>query len=396
MEKKQLIVSALVCLYCVSAQAGFGDLLDSVVNTAEKIQKIQKKQEGVTQDDNNNNANSDTSGNTADKNQRSSKEVSRTTAAPAIGGQPNLVATKIDFVPGEKTVFFDNFHDMPPGEPPPHWKVRGGHVDLLVGGGVRALSIPAGVNLTTGSLHIPADFTMQAVFVPKPGFNDASGFLGFEFRNKEDNNVFSGKINVKYTSVSLDNDLGTVHATYEVNKPNEFDLWSQQGRVRVYLNGTRLIDVNQVHPGAMDHLYLEESQGTFELRSIRIAESAPDPGDVLATTGKYVTHGILFDTDSDILKPESAGVIKEISTALYKHPELKVEIDGYTDSSGNASHNMDLSKRRAEAVMNVLVAQFGLDQSRLTAAGFGSKNPISSNNTPEGRAQNRRVEFVRL
>ncbi len=166
--------------------------------------------------------------------------------------------------------------------------------------------------------------------------------------------------------------------------------------MRVYLNGTRLIDVNQVHPGAMDHLYLEESQGTFELRSIRIAESAPDPGDVLATTGKYVTHGILFDTDSDILKPESAGVIKEVSTALYKHPELKVEIDGYTDSSGNAPHNLDLSKRRAEAVMKVLASQFGIDQSRLTAEGFGSKNPIASNNTPEGRAQNRRVEFVRM
>jgi OOP family OmpA-OmpF porin len=165
--------------------------------------------------------------------------------------------------------------------------------------------------------------------------------------------------------------------------------------VRVYLNGTRLIDVNQVHPGVMDHLYLEESQGTFELRSVRIAESAPDPGDVLATTGKFVTHGIYFDTDSDILKPASAGVIKEISTALYKHPDMKVEIDGYTDSTGNASHNQDLSARRAAAVMKVLVEQFGIDQSRLTAKGFGSKNPISSNNTSEGRAKNRRVEFIK-
>ena len=224
---------------------------------------------------------------------------------PTVGGEPNLVAAKIDFIPGEKTVFSDDFSDMPPGEPPPHWRVRDGHVDLLMGGGVRALSIPAGVNLTTGSLQIPSDFTMQVVFVPKAGFNDASGFLGFEFRNKDDDNVLSGQINVKYNSVSLDNDLGSVSTTYEADKPNEFDLWAQQGRLRVYLNGNRLIDVNQVHPGPIDHLYVDESQGTFELRSVRIAESAPDPGDVLATTGKFVTHGILFDTDSDILE---AGV----------------------------------------------------------------------------------------
>jgi outer membrane protein OmpA-like peptidoglycan-associated protein len=316
-------------------------------------------------------------------------------AGATPGGEPNLVAAKIDFVPGEKTVFFDDFSDMPPGEPPPHWMVRDGHVDLLMGQGVRALSIPAGVSLKTGSLQIPADFTMQIVFVPKAGFNDASGFLGFEFRNKDDDNVFGGQINVKYTSVSLDNGLGSVDAKYDANKPNEFDLWSQQGRVRVYLNGTRLMDVNQVKINGLDHLYLDESQGTFELRSVRIAESAPDPGDVLATTGKYVTHGILFDTDSDILKPGSAGVIKEISTALYKHPELKVEIDGYTDSTGDAAHNLDLSARRAAAVEKVLVEQFGIDQSRLSSKGLGAGNPIASNDTAEGRAQNRRVELIK-
>ncbi len=325
-----------------------------------------------------------------------SKAGAGAAAGTTPGGEPNLVAAKIDFIPGENTVFYDDFSDMPPGEPPPHWQVRDGHVDLLMGGGVRALSIGSGVNLKTGALKIPSDFTMQIVFVPKPGFNDASGFLGFAFRNKDDDDVLGGTINVKYKSVALSNGLGSVDATYDPGKPNEFDLWAQQGRVRVYLNGTRLIDVNQVKIAALDHLYLEESQGTFELRSVRIAESAPDPGSVLATTGKWVTHGILFDVDSDILKPESAPVIKEISDALYKHPDLKVEIDGYTDSTGDAAHNLDLSKRRAAAVMKVLVSQFGIDQSRLTSNGFGAANPIAPNTTAEGRQQNRRVELVKM
>jgi OmpA-OmpF porin, OOP family len=74
---------------------------------------------------------------------------------------------------------------------------------------------------------------------------------------------------------------------------------------------------------------------------------------------------------------------------------LKLEIDGYTDSVGNASHNADLSKRRAEAVKSVLVSQFNIDAARLTANGFGAGKPVASNDSAEGRAANRRVEFVR-
>lgn len=88
-------------------------------------------------------------------------------------------------------------------------------------------------------------------------------------------------------------------------------------------------------------------------------------------------------------------MIKEISDALYKAPDMKLEIDGYTDSTGDAAHNLDHSRRRAEAVMTVLVLQFGIDQGRLTAKGFGPQNPIASNDSAENRAQNRRVEFVK-
>ena len=70
-------------------------------------------------------------------------------------------------------------------------------------------------------------------------------------------------------------------------------------------------------------------------------------------------------------------------------------IEGHTDSTGDAAHNMDLSKRRAEAVKSVLVSQFGIDGARLTTAGLGSSKPVGSNGTPQGRAENRRVEFVR-
>jgi outer membrane protein OmpA-like peptidoglycan-associated protein len=110
---------------------------------------------------------------------------------------------------------------------------------------------------------------------------------------------------------------------------------------------------------------------------------------------KYVTHGINFDTDSDRLKAESGAMLKQVATALTKNPNLKLEIDGYTDSVGKADHNLDLSKRRAQAVQAVLVSQFGIDAERLTSNGFGADNPIASNDTLHGRADNRRVEFLR-
>jgi outer membrane protein OmpA-like peptidoglycan-associated protein len=128
---------------------------------------------------------------------------------------------------------------------------------------------------------------------------------------------------------------------------------------------------------------------------VRIGESTPDFSRSIAASGRYVSHGILFDTDSDCLKPESGAVIKSVARGLETNPNLKLRIEGHTDSTGNADHNLELSKRRAEAVMAVLVTQFSVDAARLSAEGLGASKPMDSNDTPQGRAQNRRVEFVR-
>ena len=104
------------------------------------------------------------------------------------------------------------------------------------------------------------------------------------------------------------------------------------------------------------------------IRQVRIAESAPDFSAVINASGKYVTHGINFDTDSDRLKAESGAVLKQVAAGLARNPNLKLEIDGYTDSVGDAAHNLDLSKRRAQAVQSVLVAQ--APRKLLRARGF--------------------------
>ena len=88
-------------------------------------------------------------------------------------------------------------------------------------------------------------------------------------------------------------------------------------------------------------------------------------------------------------------MIKMIARGLETNPSLKLTIGGHTDSTGNADHNLDLSRRRAESVKSILVSQFNVDASRLSTAGLGATKPIDSNDSPQGRAQNRRVEFVR-
>ncbi len=130
-------------------------------------------------------------------------------------------------------------------------------------------------------------------------------------------------------------------------------------------------------------------------RSVRFAESAPDFSQTILSSGRYVSHGILFDTNSDRLKPESAAPIQAVARALTTNPALKLLIEGHTDSAGNAAANLDLSKRRAEAVKSILVSQFAVDASRLTTNGLGATKPIDTNDTPQGRSQNRRVEFVK-
>ena len=183
------------------------------------------------------------------------------------------------------------------------------------------------------------------------------------------------------------------------SQPAKIALWIQNGRVRAFINGEKHVDANQVELpeiSKVEILSLIAGAGqAVGYRSVRFAESTPDFSQVIASSGRYVSHGILFDTGSDRLKPESATVIQSIARGLETNPNLKLQIEGHTDSVGTAAQNLDLSKRRAEAVKAVLVSQFKVDPARLTTAGLGQTKPIDTNDTPQGRAQNRRVEFVK-
>ena len=114
----------------------------------------------------------------------------------------------------------------------------------------------------------------------------------------------------------------------------------------------------------------------------------------LDENGKAVLH-INFDTDKSSLKPDGAEAVKEIAKMLQSDNSLNIAINGYTDDSGSADHNQRLSEARATTVRDELI-KAGIDGSRLTSKGFGQESPIADNSTEEGKAQNRRVELVKL
>lgn len=128
------------------------------------------------------------------------------------------------------------------------------------------------------------------------------------------------------------------------------------------------------------------------LKKQMVKESAATILEKLKTDGKIDLYGIYFDTDKADIKPQSAPVLSEIVKAMQEDPNIKLLIGGHTDNVGSADHNIDLSLRRAAAVVKALVAQ-GIAKERLDAKGYGDSRPVADNATEEGRAKNRRVEL---
>ena len=331
------------------------------------------------------------------------------------GDQLNFTVIKAEFLPGEKTVFFDDFSDMAGDDAPPHWKIRGATPELRVAGSTRELALIGDrYDIYPNITGLPKNFTMEMDMLceeQKAGIVDGCGSVNYYFHSKSGREEWLFKIWIGMDRVTEDKKavewriglwdakeaLGQKSLITEWNKPVKIAMWVQNGRVRFYVNGDRVFDFNQVEVGEIASLDMNFWTGdkTMAIRRVRFAESSPDFSQTITSSGKFVTHGILFDTDSDHVKPESAVVIQSIAKGLMQATDLNFEIDGHTDSTGVAAHNLELSKRRAEAVKNILVSQFSIDAGRLTTAGFGSSKPIGTNNTPEGKAQNRRVEFVR-
>lgn len=130
------------------------------------------------------------------------------------------------------------------------------------------------------------------------------------------------------------------------------------------------------------------------IKDIVVAVGVDDLYDTLMETGEFTTRGIRFDFDSDVIRPESTPVLEQLRSALTNNPDLSVVIEGHTDDRGEDDYNLELSERRARAVVTYLTGA-GVDESTIDSAGKGETEPVADNSTPHGRAENRRVVIRR-
>ncbi len=140
---------------------------------------------------------------------------------------------------------------------------------------------------------------------------------------------------------------------------------------------------------------------------VTVVEAKPMEGDKIAFVsasqmataiqggGHVALYGILFDFDKADIKPESKPTLDEIAKFLKSHPNVNIVVAGHTDSQGGYDYNIDLSRRRAQAVIAALSGSYGIPATRLTAFGAGMAAPVASNDDDVGRAKNRRVELVK-
>lgn len=131
-----------------------------------------------------------------------------------------------------------------------------------------------------------------------------------------------------------------------------------------------------------------------EMETGRVVVDASALGDALERDGRVVLGGLYFLVDSADLEPESFPALEQVAELLEGRPDLELYVVGHTDGAGTLEHNLDLSRRRAEAVVEALVFRYHIDKARLSAHGVGPLSPVATNRDERGRSENRRVELV--
>lgn len=188
------------------------------------------------------------------------------------------------------------------------------------------------------------------------------------------------------------------HSAYRDNEINWLALVIKAQKVMIFLNKVLIMDVPEFAPvfpeSIVVHLNTHE-QVELYAKDFLVATGIPDIAAELIEKGKYISYGVYFDTGSAKIKQESHGVLEQIAAILKANQDLKLLIVGHTDNIGAKEANQTLSLERANSVKDYLIKNFSIDAGRLATDGKGDTEPVADNKTATGRAQNRRVEFIR-
>jgi outer membrane protein OmpA-like peptidoglycan-associated protein len=333
---------------------------------------------------------------------------------PQQGGNAlEMEYAKNDFLPGDEIFFEDLMDNEQTGEFPSMWDLVSGTGEIVSINGKKAIIRDrTGLNLDIAPLmkdmknYLPEKFTLEMdLWFPMKGgegasfykmyFLDANGRPAMELVLSTLYDVSSMEWN--YTSTSGANVTGKGTFARDFDGWYHLSISFNQRAFKGYMNGVRIANIpNMQQPVRFTYSDFGMNGAAKQaLTNVRFAQGAVPLYDRMLSDGKFITYGITFDVGKSTIKPESMGEINRIATLLKENPDLKFSVEGHTDSTGNAANNQTLSEARSQAVVDKLVEN-GIARDRLKAAGKGQTSPIADNGTDEGRAKNRRVEFVKI
>lgn len=333
------------------------------------------------------------------------------------------VFSKFDYVPGDKVIFFEDFQNDFIGDFPSKWNTNGsGEVVTIGDSDEKWLELISGYNIyfIPDVPKLPEEYTIEfdvmAVGLSRRTSSTATLRIDLSDTNnfKEGANFVHAQIpfcQYGAIGITMANHINNKREMYStvradlrdevLNRPH-VSIAVNKLRFRLWVNEEKHIDIPRiVPPGAVINSLkfhmnnFKDGEERIFITNLKVAEGGLDLRRTLIAEGKVSTNGILFGVGSANIQPQSMGIIRQISQVLQQEKAMNLKIFGHTDSDGSDEINMKLSKERAESVKNALVTVYGISADRLSSEGKGESEPIGDNTTPDGKAQNRRVEFVK-
>ena len=436
--KKILLLIAIFAFICAQAsgQGFLNRLKDKAKETAER--NIERKVEKGVDDaldgnlgkDKKDKDKKDKDKKDKDKKSKKSKNEDADDEEEAEEGpqDTDAVYEQSDFVPGNVVLFEDNLQSEQMGEFPSKWDLVEGSTDVASMKGKKCIHFEPNTRIealmTNQKSYLPDYFTLEFDFWMNDPKTNLSNCYELEFEDANGNGVYEIRLGESYSKLAVTCSYLSTTGDWRSSGDNKF--WTLKGNdwshfamsfnkraIKIYINGKRVINI----PNSQSAVRLKIHQadwGGFNgnknyLTNFRLAKggnelyaqqttdlsaAAAAVEKAIAETGKFVTNNILFETGKATLKPESMEEIKKVAEYMKANPTARFEVQGHTDNQGSDKTNDPLSQQRAEAVVKALEG-LGVDGSNLRAVGKGSHEPVADNKTAEGRAQNRRVEFIK-
>ncbi len=329
--------------------------------------------------------------------------------APTAAKQSlEITYAKNDFVPGDEIIFSDDQSAEQLGEFPSMWDLLHGNAEVSNVNGEKVIYLEA-PSTRIAPLMKDMKSYLSDVFTLEFDFWCAShdyqgkynehyivNFYDEGGRKVMTFDIDNQYVRWRYRSPSDEERSGEFAGTQVDNAWRHLSISFNKRAFKAYVDGSRVTNIPSMAVPVRFDIEREHWADHLDyIKNIRVAKGAVPLYDRMMRDGKFITYGITFDVGKSTIKPESMGEINRIVTLMTENPTLNFSVEGHTDSTGNAASNQTLSEARSAAIVSKLV-ELGIAADRLTASGKGQNNPIANNSTDEGRAKNRRVEFVKI